>query len=93
MVSSGGVNNQILSDINVQNNNLASGEYNFTAANRCGFNVANFTIINSALDVEVVTQIGCEDNSSITLIPTGDNPPFTYRWNNSLPPLASCAPT
>ena len=89
MVSSGGVNNQILSDINVQNNNLASGEYTFTAANRCGFNVANFTIINSALDVEVVTQIGCDDNSSITLIPTGDNPPFTYRWNNSLPPLAS----
>lgn len=84
----GNVYYQSSPEINIQASNLSPGDYTFFTLNRCGYNSTNFSIVESELDVEVITTIGCDDNSSITLIPTGDNPPYTYKWDWGLLPVA-----
>ncbi len=69
--------------------NLDRGNYNLILLDRCSIHTISFDISTYTLEVEANVTLGCENDSSIELMVSGDNPPFTYRWNNGLPPLSA----
>lgn len=68
--------------------NLGPGSYKIELKSSCDLLIEEFTINKEILNLNYTVNIGCENNNSVTVNPSGANPPFYYNWNYGLPPTA-----
>lgn len=81
------VSTNALDPISATFSNLEPGTYYGEVITSCQTLITTFEIGQYEFNVDYTASIGCENNSILEILASGDNPPFTYKWNNGLPPV------